>query len=67
MGESPGYPANGVRAGMFGLPGMGLVPGLGPCISTVTPCGMLPIRTMVSVFTIDGVVRLRAAGSRARS
>jgi hypothetical protein len=31
---------------------MGFVPGLGPCISTVTPCGMLPIRTMASVFTI---------------
>src|ERR1700677_2670125 len=56
MGERPGYTfdgvENGVRGGMFGLPGMGVLPGLGPCISTVTPCGMLPIRTMVGSFTI---------------
>jgi hypothetical protein len=56
MGLSPGYTLpgvlNGVRGGMFGGPRVGFVPGLGPCISTVTPCGMLPIRTIASLFTI---------------
>src|SRR5579863_5048977 len=56
MGESPGYTLGGVlkglRGGMFGLPGVGREPGFGPCINTVTPCGMLPIRTMVGSFTI---------------
>src|SRR5580704_3168462 len=33
------------------LAGFGLLPGFGPCISTVVPCGMLPIRTIVSWFT----------------
>jgi hypothetical protein len=58
MGLSPGYTLpgvlNGVRGGMFGGPRVGVVPGLGPCISTVTPCGMLPIRTMASLYTIGG-------------
>src|ERR1700678_2158141 len=56
MGLSPGYTLpwvlKGLRCGMCGLPGCGFVPGLGPCISTVTPCGMLAIRTMASLFTI---------------
>jgi hypothetical protein len=43
---------NGVRAGMFGLPKVGVIPGFGPCISTVTPCGMLAIRTMAGSFTM---------------
>ena len=54
MGLSPGYTLpwvlNGVRGGIIGLPGVGFIPGLGPCISTVVPCGMLPIRTMVGTF-----------------
>jgi len=56
MGASPGYTfngvENGVRGGMFGLPGVGLVHGFGPCIRTVVACGILPIRTMVGWFTI---------------
>src|ERR1700679_2086737 len=55
MGLSPGYMLslvlNGVSRGMCGLPLWGFTPGLGPCISTVTPCGMLPIRTIVSLST----------------
>ena len=43
---------NGLRCGMCGLPRVGLEPGFGPCISTVVPCGMLPIRTMAGWFTI---------------
>ena len=58
MGLSPGYKLpevlNGIRGGMFGLPGVGFVPGLGPCISTVTPWGMLPIRTIVGAFPGGG-------------
>ena len=57
MGLSPGYTfpgvLNGVRGGNVGLPGLGLIPGAGPCISTVAPCGMLPIRTMASLFPAD--------------
>src|ERR1700691_1665535 len=56
MGLSPGYTlslvSKGLRCGMSGLPGLGFVPGLGPCISTVTPCGMLAIRTIASLYTI---------------
>ncbi len=37
-------------AGMFGGPLTGVEPGSGPCISTVTPCGMLAIRTIVGLF-----------------
>ncbi len=33
--------------GIVGGPSTGMVLGVGPCISTVTPCGMLPMRTMV--------------------
>src|SRR5271170_4649528 len=58
MGLSPGYTLpgvlNGATGGMFGLPGVGFMPGAGPCISTVTPCGMLPIRTIASLYTIGG-------------
>ena len=35
------------------------MPGLGPCINTVAPCGMLPMRTIASVFTM-GVSPLEA-------
>ena len=55
---------NGVRGGMFGLPGVGFVPGLGPCISTVTPWGMLPIRTMVGAFPGGVVPGFAAAEAR---
>ena len=37
---------------MFGGPRTGVAFGVGPCISTVTPCGMLAIRTMASLYTI---------------
>ena len=66
MGLSPGYTLpgvlNGVRGGMTGLPCRGFISGVGPCISTVTPCGMLPIRTMVGAFP-GGVVPAIAAGT----
>jgi hypothetical protein len=51
---------SGVGAGMTGLPGVGFVAGAGPCISTVTPCGMLPIRTMVGTSPGAGVPTIAA-------
>src|SRR5271167_1077405 len=62
-GLNVGRPAMGKMEGIFGGPGTGVVLGVGPCISTVTPCGMLPMRTMVGPLLPSCALSDRLAGT----
>jgi hypothetical protein len=50
MGMNVGNSGSGKIGGIVGGPGTAVALGVGPCMETVTPCGMLAMRTIVGPF-----------------